>query len=236
MLHNNPDAHNQVRPCVGGSFFPTRSYNVADVRITRTFRWSAFRSGLLLEVAIASSCAAAVLYMGGCQTDGTPAVSKIQQSLDDSRIQLAKLRADNETALAEAKVKGDTKAQEKAEKSLEVIAKSEETANAAAAAIGAANGDQQASEQLTKYTDKLPFPFNLVAGIGIPLAIAGVQELRVRRANGAAASIVSGIDEVRKASPAVVDAMDANKVAIEQKFTPLAKKIVKKHKAKKGAA
>lgn len=201
----------------------------------RTINWGAFRSGLLLGVAIAAACAAAVIYMGGCSTEGTPPIAAVQKSLDDSRVQLARLRAENEVALAEAKSKGDSKAQEKAEKSLEVIAKSEETANATAAAIGAANGDPQAAEQLTKYTDKLPFPFNLIAGIGVPLAIAGVQEWRVRRAAGAADSIVQGINEVRKASPAVIEAMDANKAAIEQKFTPLAKKIVKKHKSKKDA-
>lgn len=209
---------------------------MALTRSGTAINWSAFRSGLLLGVAIAATCAAAVLYMQGCATDSAPSVSTIQKSLDDSRVQLAKLRAENEVALAEAEAKGDTKAKQKAEKSLEVIAKSEETAKAATAAIGAANGDPQASEQLTKYTDKLPFPFNLIAGIGVPLAIAGVQELRVRRASGAATSIAQGVEEARKNSPEMVKAMDDNKAAIERKFTPLAKKIIAKHKATKKEA
>jgi hypothetical protein len=209
---------------------------MALVRKGGTINWSAFRSGLLLGVAIASTCYAVVLYMGGCSTEPTQSVSTIQKSLDDSRVQLAKLRADNEVALAEAEAKGDTKAKEKAQKSLEVIAKGEETAKAASAAIGAANGDPAASEQLTKYTDKLPFPFNLIAGIGVPLAIAGVQELRVRRASSAATSIAQGVEEARKNSPEMVKAMDDNKEAIERKFTPLAKKIIAKHKAKKKEA
>ncbi len=61
----------------------------------RTINWGAFRSGLLLGVAIASACAAAVLYMGGCESQvrsprtGEP-VSIEQAQLDLNQIEAEK--------------------------------------------------------------------------------------------------------------------------------------------------
>lgn len=63
-------------------------------RSGRTINWSAFRSGLLLGIAIASMCAAAVIIMGGCEATVPGPRTGQRVSVDQAQIEYKQIEAE----------------------------------------------------------------------------------------------------------------------------------------------
>lgn len=75
----------------------------------------------------------------------------------------------------------------------------------------------------------LPFPFNLIVGLGLA-GVAGVQTVRAKTNENAAVSLVNATNVARDADPVVPKVMSENKVAINAVLTPTAKKLVDRHR------
>lgn len=60
----------------------------------RVINWSAFRSGLLLGIAIASMCAAAVIIMGGCEATVPGPRSGQRVSIEQAQIEYKQIEAE----------------------------------------------------------------------------------------------------------------------------------------------
>jgi hypothetical protein len=76
----------------------------------------------------------------------------------------------------------------------------------------------------------LPPPWNLLLGIAAPLAVGLLQEIRVRRENAAAVSIINGIEAVKSSNPAMRPILDAAKPILTEEFTSRAIDLVDQHK------
>jgi hypothetical protein len=74
----------------------------------------------------------------------------------------------------------------------------------------------------------LPYPFNLILLLGGPTLAGLVQEIRVRRSDAAARSLVNSIDKLRIEEPTVRDAFKRHKDAIGRQLTPRARKVIAK--------
>lgn len=66
----------------------------------RTINWSAFRSWLLLGIAIAASCAAVVLYMGGCEAQVKSPRTGENVSIEQAQLDLNQIEAEKKAEAA----------------------------------------------------------------------------------------------------------------------------------------
>lgn len=125
---------------------------------------------------------------------------------------------------------GDTEAAAEAQRALDTLATLEsKRARAAEAFERVITEDgtidpQAAAGELSRL---LPYPFDLVISLGVGGLLGFLERQRkVKAAQGAAESIVRGIDALRVAKPEVKQAMSENRHLIAANLTPEAKAIV----------
>jgi len=156
------------------------------------------------------------LSLSGCSVADTSA----------TKAQLATIRQETEAEYQEAKTAGDDKAAERAAKTLEKVKQAEDFLGKATGPDGAFDPGKAAGAAGAL----LPPPWNLIVMLGAPLLAAGVQELRVRKKEADAVSIINGIEALKATDPGVKTALKTHENVVKAEYTSGAKAMVRKHK------
>jgi hypothetical protein len=178
-----------------------------------------------------------MLMLAGCSLLGPTADS--EAATDELNVAVSQLQAANdalaaertrlEQAKREAIAQNNPQAIASADAQLSQAAKAQRAVDAAAkvAAIAAAPDSPDAVEGLAGIVGPVAGPWGVLGGT---LLLAAYREWKNRQKNAqttqAATSIVNALDAARAASPALRDAMAAQKATIESQLTPVAKEII----------
>lgn len=158
-----------------------------------------------------------LLISAGCAQEH---VAQTQAQLD-----AAQAAVDEQRAVAEAQ--GDTKTLEKLEDFEKTI---EQMRAALQGATNPQTGEIDATSGLTAAGAMLPFPYNLIVGLGGVIGVGAVQEWRknkaAKEAEATAKSIVNAIDRARAADPELKSRMKANKAEMEEELTDSARRLI----------
>jgi hypothetical protein len=172
----------------------------------------------------------AALTLGGCAAFNT---GEAATKLSEAKITLASEKVAQTAALAEAKEKGDTKAEAKATETLatiETLEKRLADAEKVLASVASPDGSIDPAKAVGAAGALLPPPWNLAVMLGLPVVIGAVQELRRRSAVNNAVSMVNGLEAAKAVSPSLRSQLKASENVIKKEYTPGAVALVKKHK------
>jgi len=154
---------------------------------------------------------AAILTLASCTAMQT---GDSLARMDEARGTLEQAEAIARGERDAADARGDAATVAAADKTLAELAKYQAQLDKARAAIVAAQGPDGSIGPEGVIGAAAPFippPWNLLALIGAPLVIGGIQELRKRRVENAAARVIDSIDILREASPDVGAAITRHK-------------------------
>lgn len=150
---------------------------------------------------------------------------------EQAKTNLEELKANATADIEKAVEEGDAKLEAKARETLATV----QQAQAKLAAVENIvkkdeTGAVDPAATATSAAALLPPPWNVLAMLGIPLVVGGVQEIRRRQAVADAKSIVNSVDVLMTKSEAVKSALksvDAEaKAAAHEQLTPAAKKLI----------
>jgi methyl coenzyme M reductase beta subunit len=194
---------------------------------------------VLSLVVLLPGCAA---FKGAFGTSSdSPPDPQLKQTITDTKASIASLKQDAQADLVVAKETGDTDAQKKPERTLKFIGDAEKFTQTAESVVQVdEQGNVNIAATAAGAAPLLPFPFNLIVGVGVPLlvgGVGGVQEMRKRKSDAAARaaiedakSIVNHIDTMMTKDDAVKAALKNlnadTKAAAHEQLTPGAKKLI----------
>jgi hypothetical protein len=190
---------------------------------------------LILVVAVTSL----VVMLPGCSTlggiFGTPGESgpdpQLVAQYEQAKTNLEELKANATADITKAVAEGDAKLEAKARETLATVEKAQDKLAAVENVVKKdANGAVDTAATATSAAALLPPPWNVLAMLGIPIVVGGIQELRKRQSDANARSIVNSIDVLMTKNEAVKAALknvDADtKAAAHEQLTPAAKKLI----------
>lgn len=157
------------------------------------------------------------LIVAGCDSE--------QIERTHAQLDAAQAAVDEQRAVAEAQ--GDTETLDKLEDLEATIEKMRATLQGV---TDPETGEIDAASGLSAAGALLPFPYNLIVGLGGMIGVGAVQEWRknqsAKQSEATAKSIVNAIDRARAADPELKARMKANKSEIETELTDAAKRLI----------
>jgi hypothetical protein len=147
-----------------------------------------------------------------------------------AKANLEELKANATADITKAVAEGDAKLEAKARETVKTVEKAQEKLAAVESTIKRdAAGNVDPAATATGAAALLPPPWNVLAMLGIPLVVGGIQEVRKRRADANAKSIVNSIDVLMQ--DAIVKGALKNvnpdvKASAHEQLTPAAKKLI----------
>jgi len=147
-----------------------------------------------------------------------------------AKANLEELKANATADIAKAVEAGDAKLEAKARETVKTVEKAQEKLAAVESTIKRdAAGNVDPAATATGAAALLPPPWNVLAMLVIPAVVGGVQEVRKRRADANAKSIVNSIDVLMQ--DAIVKGALKNvnpdvKASAHEQLTPAAKKLI----------
>lgn len=189
---------------------------------------------LLLTVAVVSF----VVMLPGCSSlsglFGTQGESgpdpQLAAQVELAKANLEELKANATADITKAVEAGDAKLEAKARETVATVEKIQAKVAVVENTIKRdAAGNVDAAGTATGAAALLPPPWNVLAMLGIPLVVGGIQELRKRQSDANAKSIVNSIDVLMQ--DAIVKGALKNvnpdlKASAHEQLTPAAKKLI----------
>jgi outer membrane murein-binding lipoprotein Lpp len=191
------------------------------------------------KLALAVAVLSLVVMLPGCSSMGklfgTPGETgpdpQLVAQYEQAKTNLEELKANATADINQAVAEGDAKLEAKARETLKTVERIEKAAEDIEKVVKrdeAGNLDPAAT--VTGAAALLPPPWNVLAMLGIPLVVGGIQEYRKRQSDATARSIVNSVDVLMSKSEAVKSALkgvDAEvKAAAHEQLTPAAKKLI----------
>jgi len=147
-----------------------------------------------------------------------------------AKANLEELKANATADIAKAVEAGDAKLEAKARETVATVEKIQAKVASVEKIVKVnADGSVDPAATATGAAALLPPPWNVLAMLGIPLVVGGIQEVRKRRADANAKSIVNSIDVLMQ--DAIVKGALKNvnpdvKASAHEQLTPAAKKLI----------
>jgi len=189
---------------------------------------------LLLTVAVLSL----VVMLPGCaslgglfgtQGESGPDPQLVEQ-YTQAKANLEELKANATADITKAVAEGDAKLEAKARETVKTVEKAQEKLAAVESTIKRdAAGNVDAAGTATGAAALLPPPWNVLAMLVIPAVVGGVQEVRKRRADANAKSIVNSVDVLMQDAIVKNALKNVNpdvKASAHEQLTHAAKKLI----------
>jgi len=189
---------------------------------------------LLLTVAVLSL----VVMLPGCaslgglfgtQGESGPDPQLVEQ-YTQAKANLEELKANATADITKAVAEGDAKLEAKARETVKTVEKAQEKLAAVERTIKRdAAGNVDAAGTATGAAALLPPPWNVLAMLVIPAVVGGVQEVRKRRADANAKSIVNSVDVLMQDAIVKNALKNVNpdvKASAHEQLTHAAKKLI----------
>jgi hypothetical protein len=189
---------------------------------------------LLLTVAVLSL----VVMLPGCASlgglFGTQGESgpdpQLAAQVELAKANLEELKANATADIAKAVEAGDAKLEAKARETVAVVTSIQTKVAAVESTIKRdAAGNVDPAATATGAAALLPPPWNVLAMLGIPLVVGGIQEVRKRRADANAKSIVNSVDVLMQdaiVKNALKNVNSDVKASAHEQLTPAAKALI----------
>jgi hypothetical protein len=147
-----------------------------------------------------------------------------------AKANLEELKANATADIAKAAEAGDAKLEAKARETVATVEKIQAKVASVEKIVKVnADGSVDPAATATGAAALLPPPWNVLAMLGIPLVVGGIQEVRKRRADANAKSIVNSVDVLMQdaiVKNALKNVNSDVKASAHEQLTPAAKKLI----------
>jgi hypothetical protein len=195
------------------------------------------------KLALAVAVLSLVVMLPGCSSMGklfgTPGETgpdpQLVAQYEQAKTNLEELKANATADINQAVAEGDAKLEAKARETLKTVERIEKAADKFEAVVKKdETGAVDPAATVTGAAALLPPPWNVLAMVGIPLIVGGIQEMSKRKAvaqkEADTKSIINSIDVLMTKNDAVKAALknvDAEaKAAAHAQLTPAAKQLI----------